>query len=214
MRTILSSHQRWSSPNASFGASGFPLLSGVLPTSVSTFGGLTSASTASCSPLAARCSASPLLGPKPARQRRRSACCGPNSPVYTGMPTVTDEQSTQARRGAMPGSSDWRESDRALRGSGSQMTPVLSCASGCPRGPAYSNVIDATWRTWFGSSRGAPTSRHERGWMSEFTLTRWVAEMGGRIRLGLDVVVSPRAVMAFTRREITRMGVVHLLRDR
>jgi hypothetical protein len=80
VRTIRSSHERWSCPNASAGASGRPRSScGAGPSSW--YGaGRVSAWTACLSPSFVSASASPARAPKPARHRSRSACCFPNGP--------------------------------------------------------------------------------------------------------------------------------------
>src|SRR5579864_7396794 len=82
VRTIRSSHQTWSWPHASYGASGRPFSSvGAWPTKCSR-PGLVSALTAPCSPSFASFSASPLRGPKPARQSSRSASATSKLPLY------------------------------------------------------------------------------------------------------------------------------------
>ena len=81
VRTIRSSHQRWSWPHASAGASARPLSSrGAGPTNFSPRG-CVSERTAPSKPSFASAAASPLRGPKPARQSRRSACSCPKGPL-------------------------------------------------------------------------------------------------------------------------------------
>ena len=73
-RTIRSSHQRWSWPQASSGANGVPLGSVTgAPTSVAAPVGRVRLRTAACRPIAASASASPGFGPNPARHSRRCA---------------------------------------------------------------------------------------------------------------------------------------------
>ena len=73
-RTIRSSHQRWSWPQASSGANGVPLGSVTgAPTSVAAPVGRVRVRTAACRPIAASASASPGFGPNPARHSRRCA---------------------------------------------------------------------------------------------------------------------------------------------
>src|SRR4051794_36521837 len=82
VRTMRSSHQTWSWPHASYGASGRPFSSrGAGPTNCSR-PGFVSVATAPCRPSRASFSASPLRGPKPARQSSRSASAAPNFPRY------------------------------------------------------------------------------------------------------------------------------------
>ena len=74
VRTMRSSHQRWSWPQRSAGASGSPSLSvGAAPVSVGALRARRALLTAPSSPSAASASAWPGDGPKPARQSRRSA---------------------------------------------------------------------------------------------------------------------------------------------
>ncbi len=84
VRTIRSSQTRWSWPTASYGASARPFSSrGSGPISWYA-GGRVSEWTAWTSPLRVSACASPTRAPKPARQRRRSACSSPNGPSYVG----------------------------------------------------------------------------------------------------------------------------------
>src|SRR4051794_36780115 len=88
VRTILSSHQQWSWPQASAGANGRPFEScGFGPTSFSA-PGFRSWWTAPSRPSFASAAASPGRGPKPARQSSLSACDAANFPRYTGAPTA------------------------------------------------------------------------------------------------------------------------------
>src|SRR5215218_7080387 len=79
-RTMRSSHQRWSWPHASRGASGRPFSSFGRGPTKRWCPGAVSARTDSFRPCLASFFAWPRRGPKPARQSRRSACSGPNSP--------------------------------------------------------------------------------------------------------------------------------------